>query len=367
MNAYWKLTQAGIKAFTRDRFGLFWSFFLPVMFIFLFGMISSKSGSDQPEFKIGLVMPDTSQSAAVIPTVLRQIPVFEIHQGSLDAETAALLAGKCSAVIVFPPDLGAKLAAHQTSTVRVLYSPTQQQTGPVIVSVISQVIGGIDKNLSGAPTLLQAVPEQVVSKELQAKKPSTLDFLLPGILAMTIMQLGLFTAIPLINMREKGILKRLRATPLPRSAFVGSQVTTRLVIGVLQTVLLVGLGAALYKFHVACSWFALLGLVVLGILTFVALGAVLASFAKSQESGAPLVQFVQLPMLFLSGIFFPADFLPHSIKPIMNILPSTYLADALRHLMLAIPSAYTFGTDLAAMGVWLVGSLLIAARFFRWE
>src|SRR5439155_4628011 len=167
------------------------------------------------------------------------------------------------------------------------------------------------------------------------KRTRTLDFLLPGILAMMLMQVGTFTAIPLINLREKGILKRLGATGLPRWVMIGSQVTQRVVLGIAQTAVFLAVGLMLFHFHVAGSWALLLALVVFGVLTFVALGAVLASVAKTQESGAPMVQLVNLPMMFLSGLFFPPEMIPAYLRPIEQALPATHLADALRSVTVA--------------------------------
>ncbi len=181
------------------------------------------------------------------------------------------------------------------------------------------------------------------------------------------MQLGLFTAIPIISMREKGILKRYRATPLPRPALVGSQITMRLVISLIQTFTIITLGSLVFKFHVQGSWLALIGLVIFGVLTFISIGAVLSAIARTQESGMSMVQLVNFPMMFLSGIFFPLDIMPTFMRPITAILPATYLADALRYVMLSAPSAHSIVTDLTVLAAWLACGMFVAMRTYRWE
>src|SRR5439155_6571052 len=178
------------------------------------------------------------------------------------------------------------------------------------------------------------------------------DFVLPGILGMTIMQLGLFTALPIITMREKGVLKRYRATPLPRYVLVGSHVRQRLIIALFQTIVIVGLGVGLYKVVIVGSFAALAGLVVFGVLTFICLGAVLSAIARTQESGVAVVQLVNFPMMFLSGVFFPPAMIPPFLRVVTNFIPLTYLADALRHVILGNPSEFGIPKDLMVLAGW---------------
>ncbi len=369
MTAFLKMTQAGLKSFLRDRSGLFWSFFFPVFFIVIFGSVFGRAGNrDQSlRFQIGLVTTGLPIDAAWIPDVFKKVPVFTVHEGALEAEKRALIRGDRRAVVVFPPDLIDHIQIGQPAEIQVYYDPAQEQTSRTVVGIVEQVLAGIDKGLSGSPTLLQVRQMPVAPDGARELNLRGIDYLLPGILAMTIMQLGLFTAIPIINMREKGILKRLRATPLPRSTLVTSQIAQRLVIGVIQTFTIIAIGMFLYRFRVSGSWLALMGVVVLGVLTFICIGAILASIARTQESGVSLVQLVNLPMMFLSGLFIPMEFIPRYLLPVSQALPATYLADALRAIMLSAPSAHSLTTDLAVIVAWLLGSLFLAARLFRWE
>jgi ABC-2 type transport system permease protein len=79
------------------------------------------------------------------------------------------------------------------------------------------------------------------------------------------------------------------------------------------------------------------------------------------------VQLTNLLMMFLSSLFFPPELTPPYLRPVRDALPATHLADALRHVTLAAPSAYSMTTNLLVMVAWLAASLLLAARIFRWE
>ncbi len=384
MNAYLHLTRAGIRGFFRDKQGVFWSFFFPLFFIFIFGTIfGQKKDGPQMQFKVGLVVLDPSPAAAWVPKVFRSgdlAKILKTTTGSLKAEQNLLKEGKRDAVIVFPVDFGVKLLSQQTSDVKIFADETQPQTSQMVMGLLRNVISNMElgtvrrlanarnPQASAAP-LFRVSQESLAPTGNRAKedKLNGIDFLLPGILAMTVMQLGLFTAIPFINMREKGILKRLRATPLPRMTIIGSQVTQRLFIGVLQTMVILAVGLLFFKFHMTGSWPALLAIIIFGVFTFIGIASVLASIAKTQESGVSMVQLVNFPMMFLSGMFIPLQILPEGMRSIVGVLPATHLANLLRHVMVDAPLTYTVPVSFGVMAAWLLGGLLIAARTFRWE
>lgn len=370
MKAYLNLTRAGLRAFSRDRQGMFWSFFFPLFFIVIFGTIFSRT-DDGPnmKFDVGIVAPQNlPPDVARIPDAFRTtMPNFTIHDGALEKQIQALREGKVRAVLVFPEDMANKYQQGEKIDVRVLFDPGQKQIAPFIIGAVQGRLSGLDKELSRTPTLVEAAPEPITMSGKKEKPKRAMDYQLPGILAMTVMQLGLFTAITFIAMREKGTLKRLRATPLPRTTIISSQVTQRLIIGVVQTLILILVGSTFYHFQMEGSWIALLGLIIFGVLTFICIGAVLSAVAKTQESGISLVQLVNFPMMFLSGMFIPLEILPEGLQKVVGFLPSTHLANLTRHIMVNEPSRYGVGVSLAVMGAWLLGGLLVASRTFRWE
>jgi ABC-2 type transport system permease protein len=370
MRAFVKLTLAGLKSFTRDRAALFWSLFFPVFFIVIFGSIF---GRDQrgsaPKFPIRIVMEDASPQVAWLPGVFDKVPVLESKTTDLATARRDLEKGDVRAVVVVPAGFAENMMNRTATEVKIYTDPGQQQIGSAVSGIIQQVLIGVEKRMSATPTLLRASDATFATtgSKGEDRRSKGIDFLLPGILAMTVMQLGLFTAIPIIMMREKGILKRLRATPLPRGTIVGSQVTQRLAISVFQTLVIIALGVLMFNFHMSGSWPALFGIVVFGVLTFISIGAVLASIAKTQESGISMVQLVNFPMMFLSGLFFPIEILPKFFSPIVRILPATYMADLLRNVMTGMPLHHSVAQCVAVMAAWLAGGLFIASRMFRWE
>jgi len=81
----------------------------------------------------------------------------------------------------------------------------------------------------------------------------------------------------------------------------------------------------------------------------------------------PLIQIIQFPMLFLSGIFFPIEFMPDFMRPVLAAIPLTYLGDAFRQVMVEATPLYPLWVDIAVLGGWLVVSMILAIKLFRWE
>ena len=384
MNAYFHLTRAGLRAFFRDRQGVFWSFFFPLFFIFIFGTIfGHKKDNPGMQFKVGVVVQDPSPAAAWVPKAFQSGELAHIlkttvgrhfdGRGGAQKRRPRRRRGLPSRFRRQPlpaeaerhPDPRGRIAA----TVRAdggRDAPEHPGQHGARRDAENDELPESDRihftALSGEAGIVSASEDRKKEEKL-----SGMDFLLPGILAMTVMQLGLFTAIPLINLREKGILKRLRATPLPRSTVIGGQVTQRLVIGVIQTLVLLGVGLLVFHFHMVGSWALLLAVVIFGIFTFIGIGAVLASVAKTQESGVSLVQLVNFPMMFLSGLFIPLQILPDGLRSVVGVLPATHLASIMRHIMVDAPTMYSIPASLGVMAAWLAGGLFLASRMFRWE
>ena len=169
-------------------------------------------------------------------------------------------------------------------------------------------------------------------------------------------------AIVLAMRRQTGVLKRLHATPLPAWVYFAGLLVHCVVVSVVDVALVIGIGR-LYGVPWPADWLAIALTLVLGAASFCALGVGVASLIRNSEAAPAVVQFIQFPLVFISGSYFPI----HSdvMNTIAGVLPVKPFNDA----MLA-PFAHQGGfqwKELAVLAAWGVVGALIAVRSFRWD
>jgi len=360
MRAFKKLVIANFKQFFRDKTAVFFTFAFPLIFIGIFGMVFS--GDEPVNYKIGLVNNDDSAIGQGISQALHEIPIFEVSEGELNDRLTELEDGNLSAVVVIPANIEATIAAGGTAAITVYHDPSQTASAQIILPVLRESINEINRQLAQQPVLLTLAEESILSQNLRY-----IDFIVPGILAMSIMMTGFFGVVPLVEWREKKVLKRLGVTPLRRSTVVFSQVAFRLVLTVLQATILIAIAYLVFDVQIIGNWFLLFVLLLLGTLSFISIGYLASSRVKTVEGAMPIINLITFPMMFLSGIFFPIEIMPDFIRPVVEALPLTYLGDALRQVMVEATPLHPLGVDVAVLAGWLAVCMVLAIRFFRWE
>lgn len=191
----------------------------------------------------------------------------------------------------------------------------------------------------------------------------------PGLIAMGIIGAAFANLIISVTaQRESGVLKRRRATPMPAGAIIGGRVLTAMTTAVAITALLLAIGWAAYGAHVPGRTAAALVVTVLvGAAAFCCLGFAVVSLVKNEDAAQPVTQAVMLPLYFISGVFVPADTLPHWLLNIAGVFPVRHLAAALLNAYNPHVGGAGFAwTDLLIVAAWGVGGLLLAIRRFSW-
>lgn len=185
-----------------------------------------------------------------------------------------------------------------------------------------------------------------------------IDFLLPGVLAMTMFMssmLGLGNSIA--GERERGELARLFMTPTSISSVLTGKIISQVVKEMIRAVILI-LSAMLIFNVVINGNFALLVLVMLiSVLCFVGFGMMISATSKTQEDYIQIVMPIAMPMMFICGVFFPKETMPWLLQKISYLLPLTYAEDAFRAVMLQ-------GAGLSSIALDLVILLIFTLLFF---
>jgi len=194
-----------------------------------------------------------------------------------------------------------------------------------------------------------------------------IELLLAGMLGYGAANTGFAgMAITLVIRREYGILKRIRSTPLPAFSYFAAALASTLLVFALQALVLLGLGRLLYGTSLPERPLSLAFLVVFGAAAFAGMGIGTASLIRSAEGSSAVVNFILLPMAFLSGSFGGRDY-PTVLEAIANVLPLKYFVDLLRDVYLDHESVWSNPGALAVVAGWGLGGALLGARRFGWE
>jgi ABC transporter DrrB family efflux protein len=191
------------------------------------------------------------------------------------------------------------------------------------------------------------------------------DYVLPGVLAMGLMQFTMVgIAGSVARFREMQVLRRLTATPVSPLAFIAGQVFARLAVSIVQVFLLLGTGVLLGGTIVGNPlWLVVLA--ILGNLSFLALGFAVAGRAPTVDAANNLAGLLTLPLMFLSGMFFPIASLPGPVRAVAEWLPITPLIDGMRGVALEGVGIGSLGSELALLSIWVVLSFAVARLSFR--
>jgi ABC-2 type transport system permease protein len=194
---------------------------------------------------------------------------------------------------------------------------------------------------------------------------SATDFLLPGVLALAIMAAGMVSlGIATAYERHYGVLKRLGSSPLPRSALILAKVISVLVLELIQIVLLVGVAVLFYNWRPSGSLaLALLG-VVLGTITFAALGLAMAGGLRAETTLAG-ANALYLIFLLIGGGILPLDHLPAPLASLASLLPPAALTQVLQNTLIAGKDFP--GAAFLTLTIWAVIILAVAIKTFKWE
>ena len=194
-------------------------------------------------------------------------------------------------------------------------------------------------------------------------------FYVPAIAAFSVIT-ACYTniAIAVTFLRDEGVLKRVRGTPLPPLSFLVARMIHSTFIAVLLVAIVSVAGVLLYDVEFPSGQILeLLVIVAVGAFTFSALGLAMTSFIPNADAAPPMVNATILPLLFISDVFIPLTDAPSWLETVAKIFPIWHYA----HSMLSVfdpfePSFYEAG-NLWVVGAWGVAATLIAARFFSWE
>jgi ABC-2 type transport system permease protein len=173
--------------------------------------------------------------------------------------------------------------------------------------------------------------------------------------------------ITLVSRREIGILKRIRATPLPPAMYLAGVLVSIMIVFAIQVASLFALGRLLKSTPWPTHLLSLVLALALGAAAFAALGLAITGFIRSLEGSSAVLNVIVLPMAFLTGSFGPTRHYPQVLRAIGDVLPLKYVLDLIKGIYLDGQQFWDKPLAIAVLGAWGLFGMAVALRTFRWE
>lgn len=331
MKRFIAVLKARNLEFIRDKSALAWTLFMPFFLIIGFAVIFS--GDDKTIYKVGLLNPDQQNIEFLTTKYIQPIP-FNDEQLALK-----------------------KLKHHKLDMVLNL------STQPMYWINSSSPNGYLVERIlwgTGGKTFHK---QQVAGKEI-----GYVDWVLPGILSFNIMFGCLFgVGYVIVRYRKSGFLKRLKATPLKAVEFLLAQMTSRLILMMAITIIVLSGSAIIIDYTMQGSYWLLLFVFLLGSICMISLGLIVAARITSEELAGGLLNLATWPMMVLSGVWFSLEGAHPFIQKLALVLPLTHIVDASRAVMTEGAGLAEISGNLMVLAGMSIIFLFIGARIFRWD
>ncbi|WP_245830924.1 ABC transporter permease [Sediminibacillus massiliensis] len=356
-----RMFSAQLKMTLREKQAWFWGIFFPVILMVIFMVIFSGSSSEEFTGKIAVVDENPNEASGQLLTQISQIPVLEMESDqAVSREKAEDLVKEqeIDAAVILPDE-----AEPNALTILVNKENEQDVTTQAISGMLDKFVQQANLFAAGAEPAYEI---QMDSISAGSTELDYTDFLLTGMIALAIAQGGMFGMVDLVEMRRKGLIKRLRMTPANMGIFGLSDMVMRMLFSIVQIVLLSLIGVFIFGANLYINLVSLIVVFLIGALSFNALGYFFSSFSKTTEAYMGIANIISFLMMFLSGVFFPIETMPEWLQPVSNILPLTYFAEGLRDSMVyetGLTGSLWFGIGI--MTIWGVVSFLIGSLLYR--
>jgi ABC-2 type transport system permease protein len=338
-----QLVLARLREFYREPEAVFWVYGFPILMVVALGI----AFRNKPVDEIPVDVVDSPAAARAIEILKNnQRPRFAVQVNDETVCQRRWQIGKTDVVVSVLPG----------PTYRYQFDPNRTE------GVLARA--AVDNALQKA--LSQTKPVEDVDQPQPGSR--YIDFLVPGLLGMSLMGGGLWgVGFVIVDMRLRKLLKRFLATPMKKGHFLAAIMLSRLCFMIPEVLLLLVFAWLVFGVVVHGSLLAVVVLILLGAFTFAGIGLLVASRAKTLEAVSGLMNLVMLPMWMLSGIFFSAERFPAAAQPFIKLLPLTPLIDALRAVMLEGEGLASQLPRLGILAAWALVSFALALRWFRWS
>lgn len=358
-------TKISTKRFFRDRLALFFTILFPLIFLFVFGSLTS--GGNNLSFSVALINQSKSPTSRAFVKNIESQKVYKIDKSVTNLSEAENKMDKSQldGAILLPSNFGVLKPGQTVPTgeIQVLFTQNDQASGDTLASVLQTSLKGI--NAKYVPI---SVPFSVREKQLNQKSLTTFDYTFAGLLGFSIIGIGIFGPINVFpELKKQGILRRLHTTPIKVWQYFMATMFSQAITGVISITIQFIVAITVFHLKIDGNFLYILVFTILSIFMILGIGLAIGGWAKNERQAAPLSNIIVFPMLFLSGTFFPRFEMPHWLQSVTTYLPLTPVIDGLRMLTTEGKTLLQIGPQLGLVLIWMVVIYTIAFRVFKWE
>ena len=386
------LIAANLKIMSRNRQVTFWALFFPLMLVVVFGLFDLDSvGSSSMTVIDRARTPESFQLTAILEDI--EVLLLEEPPASPEAARRLVANGSLNYLLIIPAGFSADplsvggegdVAAAAGDRAEPASEPQSElqselQSEPASITLVqntgseerNQLVAGIIQRLyvevlSGDSA--EEVPSPVITETLQTRQVSYFDLVLLGLVGMGIMTNSIISgAVRISTYRSMSILKRVLVTPLSIWKFFAAEITSQLLLAVVQAVIILLVGVYIFKAQISGNVLYLLPFVLLGSITFLNIGFIISAWAKTPAAAAGMGNAAAFPMMFFAGTFFPTSSLPWLLPYVADALPLAPMLTGFREIAINEASLWQVWPQLAVLSGWVAGTSLAAIRIFRFS
>ena len=341
-----ELTKGRWREFRREPSAFFFVIFMPILWMVILG--AAFSGKENVKVQVGWIEGQTATSPfnIDIPASLSSNSAIILHRGSVEEINLKHLRGEIAAIVSTDP-----------TGLKIIYDPASQEgtnASSIIKSTLQEAAGRTD-------------PLSITSEKITIPGTRYIDFLIPGLLALSIMTSSLFgTGMLIVSNRRENLLKRYLATPMKPHEYLISHIFGRTFIFIVEVAAILITGYLMFGFKSAGSYISLLAFAFLGTAAFTSLAILCAARTANPATMNGMTNIISLPMMLVAGVWFSRANFPEWLGQIVQYLPLTALVDGLRRIALEGANLSTLMSESVILLAYTLLSTAAATKLFKW-
>lgn len=363
LQAVWTLAKAFTRRYFRDKVALFFTFAFPLIFLLIFGTIFG--GTDGPSFKVALINNANNDFSRTFVEETKKGEVFTYTEtSSFDDAEEKMGRGEIDAIIELPAGFG-ELDAQQRpkGTLITYYDKSDESLAVTLTAVLQGTLDGINAQFVDVDD-----PLKLEAKPIQTANLTRFDYTLAGLIGFSMLSLGIFSMSEgFTGDKKAGALRRMQVAPIKAWQLILATAINRIFVGLISVALMFVAALVIFDFNMRGDYLSFIVLTIISITCLFGFGMAIAGWARDANQAAPLTQIITMPMMFLSGVFFPTFLMPDWLQQITAYIPLTPIVDGLRYILTEGKTILEIGPQLAVIGGWTLIIYIISFRVFRWE